>query len=323
MSRKAELGRVVCLGEALVDLVCERPIASLPEADSFVARPGGSLANIAVCAARFGANVEMLGGVGDDEWGHWLRNCLMAEGVDVKRLKVISSAWTSHAFVGVSHEGEPSFAFYGDGEPRLTRLDHGFDEILDGPAGVLVVGSDTLVTEPDRGITLKAALKAGESGWSVLCDPNLRPNRWPDEPTMLAVVRALVQASTLVKLNVNEALRLSGEADAEAAGEGLLRLGPEAAAITLGADGALLTVRGSEPARVSGFEAQLVDSTGAGDSVTGTLAAAMAAGTALGALAPALTAAMSAAAGVVSAWGAWEGLPTAARARSLLASPPN
>jgi len=48
--------KVVCLGEALVDLVCEEPVAGLGEASAFVPRVGGSLVNIAVCAARFGAN---------------------------------------------------------------------------------------------------------------------------------------------------------------------------------------------------------------------------------------------------------------------------
>ena len=95
----AATARVVCLGEALVDFVCERPIGSLGEADFFVPRPGGSLANIAVCAARFGAPVELLGGAGDDEWGRWLRERLAAEGVGVERFVLMSGAGTSHAMV--------------------------------------------------------------------------------------------------------------------------------------------------------------------------------------------------------------------------------
>ena len=47
-----------CLGEALVDLICEHPVASLTEADSFSPHFGGALANVAVAAARAGADVE-------------------------------------------------------------------------------------------------------------------------------------------------------------------------------------------------------------------------------------------------------------------------
>ena len=99
--------RVVCLGEALVDFVCERPVASLGDADFFVPRPGGSLPNIAVAASRFGAVVEMLGGAGDDEWGRWLRERIADEGVGVERFVLMPGAGTSHAFVSVDADREP------------------------------------------------------------------------------------------------------------------------------------------------------------------------------------------------------------------------
>ncbi|MDX6668634.1 MAG: fructokinase, partial [Solirubrobacteraceae bacterium] len=56
----------LCLGEAIVDLVCEHPVADLAEADSFVPHLGGAVANVAVGAARCGAEVALAGGTGDD-----------------------------------------------------------------------------------------------------------------------------------------------------------------------------------------------------------------------------------------------------------------
>src|SRR3954466_8362898 len=38
--------RTLCVGEALGDLVCERPVASISEADSFTPRFGGAIANV-------------------------------------------------------------------------------------------------------------------------------------------------------------------------------------------------------------------------------------------------------------------------------------
>lgn len=66
----------LCLGEALVDLVCERPVRGLAEADAFVPRFGGAVANAAVMAARRGAAVALAGGAGEDAWGRWLRSRL-------------------------------------------------------------------------------------------------------------------------------------------------------------------------------------------------------------------------------------------------------
>jgi sugar/nucleoside kinase (ribokinase family) len=41
---------IVCLGEALVDLICERAVRSFADADSFKPHFGGALANVAVVA---------------------------------------------------------------------------------------------------------------------------------------------------------------------------------------------------------------------------------------------------------------------------------
>jgi sugar/nucleoside kinase (ribokinase family) len=57
---------IVCLGEALVDLICERPVTSFAKADSFAPHFGGALANVA--AGRAGADAALAGGAGDDEW---------------------------------------------------------------------------------------------------------------------------------------------------------------------------------------------------------------------------------------------------------------
>lgn len=315
MSPASTQARVVCLGEALVDFVCERPVAALAEADFFVPRAGGSLANIAVCSARFGARSEMLGGAGDDEWGRWLRDRIAAAGVAVERFVLMPAAGTSHAFVAVSEDGEPSFSFYGDPERPAAHAGDDIDPALAGEPGVLVVGSDTLLGEREREVTMRAARLAREREWRVLCDPNLRPRRWADEETMLSVIRELVALADVVKCN---------EAEAEAFGgaQALFAMGPDAVVVTRGADGALVvSPEGSEA--VKGVEATVVDATGAGDCVAGVVAAGLAAGAALDALFPVVEVAMRAAAGVVAVWGATDGLPTAVEARAQLSAAVN
>lgn len=306
--------RVVCLGEALVDFVCERPVDSLGAADFFVPRQGGSIANIAVAAARFGASAEMIGGAGDDEWGCWLRDRIAAECVGVERFVLMPGAGTSHAFVSVSSEGEPSFAFYGDAERPAAHADADLDPALGGEPGVLAVGSDTLLGETEREVTLRAARLARDRGWQVVCDPNLRPNRWQSDEEMVQVICELVSLATVLKLNEGEALALSGRDDARGAGEWLRELGPGTVVITRGREGALI-LDSDEPRAVMGVDAELVDATGAGDSVCGVIAAGLALGEPLDDV---VALAMRVAAGVVSAWGATEGLPPPAEARAAM-----
>jgi fructokinase len=104
---------LLLLGEALVDLVCERPVAGLAEAQAFVAHPGGGVANVASVAAREGAQVALAGGAGDDEWGAWLRGRLEADGVDLRWFALHEGVQTPVAFVTVDRTGEPVFHVYG------------------------------------------------------------------------------------------------------------------------------------------------------------------------------------------------------------------
>jgi fructokinase len=309
--------RIVCLGEALVDFVCERPVSSLVEADFFVPRQGGSLANIAMAASRFSDRVELIGGVGDDQWGLWLHERITTAGVDTSRFDLLRGIQTSHAFVSVDEKGEPAFAFYGDKVRPSVHAGVHLKATITGDDGVLVVGSDSLLGEDEREVTMQAVALAREQGWAVLCDPNLRPNRWDSRDEMVQTISALIAGANVVKLNESEALALSGMISAEAAGEWLMGLGPRAVVVTRGAHGAFVqTPRSVMP--IKGVPATAVDSTGAGDSVCGVIAVGMARWLPLDEV---VSAAMYVAAGVVGVWGATEGLPSAIEARALLAEP--
>ncbi len=232
----------------------------------------------------------------------------------------MAGAGTSHAFVSVDENREPTFAFYGDDERPAAHAGDDLDSALAGEAGVLVVGSDTLLGEAERHVTMRAAELGRERGWQVMCDPNVRPRRWEDEGEMVRVIRALVAGASMVKLNESEVLALTGKGDVEAAAAALRELGPAAVVVTLGSSGALV-VSGSGAQAVKGVDAAVVDATGAGDSVAGVITAGLAAGADPAGLAPVVEVAMRAAAAVVGTWGATTGLPpAAAEARAQLAT---
>src|SRR5829696_6479779 len=99
--------RTLILGEALVDLICEHPVAEPGDADSFVPHFGGAGANVAVTAARAGADVALAGGAGEDTWGWWLRDGLQGAGVALDHFALLPGVRTGVAFVTVDAEAEP------------------------------------------------------------------------------------------------------------------------------------------------------------------------------------------------------------------------
>src|ERR671915_1994233 len=90
---------ILCFGEAIVDLVCEREASSPTDVDCFVPRFGGALANVAVAARRAGAETALVGGVGNDPWGHWLRERLAGEGIDLRWFSPVPGVRTPLALV--------------------------------------------------------------------------------------------------------------------------------------------------------------------------------------------------------------------------------
>jgi sugar/nucleoside kinase (ribokinase family) len=300
--------RTLCLGEALVDLVCERAVPHLADADCFVPHAGGAVANAAVAAARCGGGVALAGGAGDDAWGEWLEARFEREGVQLDWFERPAGSNTPLAFVTVDQLGEPDFAIYGSSIPdMLAHIEPDLERAVESCDAVLL-GSNSMVGERERTISLTARGLALRTGKPLLFDPNLRLQRWSDPREAISVVRSVCNEALLVKVNRAEGELITGEADPGDAAEAICELGATVAVVTLGADGAI--ARGAVERNVEGVAVDPVDSTGAGDVVTGVLVAALGNAnfdpTVVG---DALAVAVEAASRSTEGWGAIDSLP--------------
>ena len=141
---------------------------------------------------------------------------------------------------------------------------------------------------------MAAGLRAASStGWLVVLNPA------PARPAGADL------GGVILTPNADEARELAGEEDVEAAARVLAERTGAAVLVTLGADGALL-LDGGEAQRLPAPPVDVVDTTGAGDTVNGALAAELAAGRPL---AEAVRFALAAAALSTTAAGARTGMP--------------
>jgi sugar/nucleoside kinase (ribokinase family) len=299
--------RTLCFGEALVDLICERPAASLAEADAFVAHPGGVSANVAVAAARAGADVTLAGGAGDDPWGAWLCDRLAAERVDLRWFALAAGVATGVAFVTLDDRGEARYHVHADGIPGPAaalreRLLHGVEA-----TDALCFGSNALVGKAEAAMTMAARERALELGHPIVFDANIRLGRWEGNRGRAgAAAGACVPLAFLVKCNMLEARLMTGESGAEAAAASLLAAGAQHVIVTLGGRGAILRGKGLRR-DVGARPAQVVSTVGAGDVFTGVVLAALGKTDFYApAIAAALPAAAAEAARACERWGALE-----------------
>lgn len=297
---------ILCLGEAIVDLVCEGALDSPTDAESFRPHFGGALANVAVAARRAGAPAALAGGVGDDPWGTWLGERLEAEGVRLSWFSQIPGLQTPLAFVTFDRQREPTFQIYGDGiEAGLHSVADRLAEAVES-SSALVFGSNTLVNEPERELTLEARRLARERGLPVLFDPNIRINRWRDLDRAFELCSGVIDGAFVVRANLDEARRIGGVGDAAGAVEAadaLCAQGARAAVVTMGAEGAV--ARGEVEAQVPAPAVDVVSPLGAGDSFFGALAAGIQRRDWTGeAVAEALPEAVAAGSAACAGWGA-------------------
>jgi sugar/nucleoside kinase (ribokinase family) len=298
--------RTLCFGEAIVDLICRRPVRSFAEADAFVAHGGGVVCNVAVTAARMGAAVSLAGGAGDDPWGEWLHDRLAAEHVDLRWFGLAEDLRTALTFVTLDEHGGPRYQLYGDGiAAALSALGDRLLEAVEA-CDALLLTSNTLAAEQEATLTHAARERALQTGRPVIFDPSLRLGRWDDSPGRAAAAAGqCVPGAFLVKCNRLEARLLTGESDGEAAAASLLAAGAQHVIVT-GPGGAILRARDMRHDVVA-RPARVLSTVGAGDAFLGVLVARL--GTTdfyPPALAAALPEAAEAAARACERWGALE-----------------
>jgi sugar/nucleoside kinase (ribokinase family) len=270
----ARPSRTLCLGEALVDLICEKPVNGLAEADALVPHFGGAVANVAMVAARAGARIALAGGAGFDEWGEWLRRRLDQAGVELSLFELIKGRQTPVAAVAVNRDGEPRYQIYGE---TIATVVHALRDRL-VPAveesAALFISSNTLIGPEEREVTMEARRLTLELDRPVIFDPNLRVHRWPSRAEAASRANACVPRALLVRTNDAEAALMTGEDNVERAALALVKAGARMVVITRGPRGAIL--RGELRADAPGVPARVLSTIGAGDVLIGTLLARLA-----------------------------------------------
>jgi fructokinase len=257
------MAQAVCFGELLVDMVSDAD-SSLAQAPRFLKAPGGAPANVAVGLARLGIPTAFVGQVGNDPFGHWLRDTVAQENVDTKYLRMSEAARTTIAFVATRTDGKKDICFYRNPGADAQFSPDDFDATVLENAQVLHCGSVSLSLNPCCDAQFDAVEKARAKGVLISYDPNWRPSLWNDLEAAHELVWKMMPLSDIVKVADEEWEFVTGTSDFAAGAAKIRALGPKLVIITRGADGAYFNYEGSE-GEVAGFVAKAIDTLGAGD----------------------------------------------------------
>jgi fructokinase len=269
---------VVCLGEALIDMVRR----DIPGGEAFAPLPGGSPYNTAVALGRLGVPVKFLGRFSRDFFGEILTRRLRENGVG-DDLVVRTDQNSTLAFVRLEPGKEPQYVFYTEGTADRSFCAADLEAGLPGgklPPGTrcLLFGSIAMTMEPAASAIESLILAQGraEGGPVVSFDPNIRPFMIRDREAYVRRFETWLSAVTIAKISEADLGFIYPGLTPDEALARVLSLGPTLAVSTLGPAGAeALLRRGTETLRARAPVADLpvVDTIGAGDTFHGALLA--------------------------------------------------
>ena len=256
--------RVLVVGSANVDFTMALPRLPQPGETvtngTLLVNHGGKGANQAVAACRLGAEVRLIGCVGDDASGREVRAALAGQGVGTAGMMTTAEAATGTALIVVDRDGRNQIAVAPGANRALTDAHiRARAEDFDW-AEVLVVSCEVPLT------TVRAALEiARRRALVTILNPAPVPESGLD---FLDLVDYLTP-------NAGESERLSGVVgDDEAAARALRARGARCVVVTLGERG-VLALGDAAPQRVPAPSVTAVDTTAAGDAFNGALAVAL------------------------------------------------
>ncbi|MGE6630292.1 ribokinase [Bacillus sp. NPDC077027] len=252
------MSKIVVIGSCSMDLVVtssKRPNAGETVlGESFKTVPGGKGANQAVASARLGADVYMVGRIGDDSYGQEILQNLQDQGVNTDYMKPVTEMESGTAHI-ILAEGDNSIVVVKGANDEVTP-DYVKEALTSIKNADIVLIQQEIPEE-----TVEAVC--------TLCTKRNIPVILNPAPAREVKQEVLHQAAYLTPNEHEAALIFQGLSPAEA-----LRLYPNKLLITEGKSG-VRYFDGEKEVLVPGFPVQAVDTTGAGDTFNGALAVAL------------------------------------------------
>jgi fructokinase len=264
------MSSILCIGEALIDMICTDKGKPLSEGEHFLKKPGGAPTNVAAAVAALGGKVELAAKVGVDPFGQHLVDTMQQFGVGTRYMLRDEQHFTTFAFVSLMENGERDFYFNRGADGQFTGAEasainlQGISIIHFGSATAFLPGP---LQEAYRTLLHRAL----DQRITVSFDPNYRHLLFRNNiASFVEQSWYFLERCRFFKLSDEEALLITGAASLEKAAADLLEKTTAVFAITLGKEGTLLGMNG-QTCIIPSIPVQPVDTTGAGDAFVGAI----------------------------------------------------
>ena len=263
-------GKILCIGEALIDLICVDTGKSLSDGNNFLKKAGGAPTNVAASIAALGGQVDLAAKVGVDPFGKHLIEVMQQFGVSTRWMLQDENYFTTFAFVSLMENGERDFYFNRGADGQLSKKD--VEEINLDEYGIVHFGSATgFLPGPLQTAYQGMLQKTLQKEIFISFDPNYRHLLFKgNTQSFIDQSWNFLNSCHFFKVSDEEALLITGTADLNDAVAVFAEKTNAVFAITLGKEGTLLGVN-NKTIIVPSIAVTPIDTTGAGDAFVGAL----------------------------------------------------
>ncbi len=264
------MSKILCIGEALIDMICTDKGQSLSSGENFLKKPGGAPTNVAAAIGALGGSVELAAKVGKDPFGNQLIQVMKDFGVETKWMLQDEKHFTTMAFVSLMENGERDFVFNRGADGHLSNEDIANINVED--FSIIHFGSATGFLEGPLKEAYKNLLHTAKAkSIFVSFDPNYRHLLFPnDTENFIEQSWYFLQNCNFFKLSDEEALLITKATTVADAAAILLEKTTANFAITIGAEGTLFG-HNNTTTIIPSIKISPIDTTGAGDAFVGAL----------------------------------------------------
>jgi len=244
--------------------VLAKPVDELPDRgklqllDTVHLKTGGCGMNTSIGLKKLGNKVAMLGKVGEDGFGAFMRDTLVCHGVDVSGLVIEKGGMTSASVVLLGSDGERSILHCLGTNSSLCFED--VDLTLVRSARLLFIGGTFLMPSFDGTGAAKLLAFAKEHGCVTAMD-----TAWDSTGRWLDIVEPSLAYLDWFMPSIEEAAEITGLDDAGMMSDFFKSKGVRNVVIKLGDAGCYVSGADDEPFTLPPFKVECVDTAGAGD----------------------------------------------------------
>ncbi len=258
--------RVLLIGEPMGLFMAEDP-GPLSKSRRFISSIAGAEYNVAVGLARLGHTPVYCTRLGNDPIGQQILDAMAENHIDTALVSRTDDQPTGLMLKGSIQEGDPEIAYYRQGSAASKLSPRDADSLdLSDIDWLHVTGIFPAVSESAMSATVRLLDRASEMDIPISFDPNLRPQLWPDDRTMVNSLNRLAAYAQVVLPGIGEGKILTGhEREDDIAGY-YHELGVRSVVVKLGGSGAYYSEAPGDKGYAPGIEVErIVDTVGAGD----------------------------------------------------------